>query len=125
MSWYYTQMIQVHVLAAWAAVGLFALRGLAAALGQEWGRDARLLLLVFVAHAVLLVTGLSLWVLIHYDPFRDAWLAAKLIALGLYLVAAHFALGRGALRIPAYALALLLLAYVAAVSLTRQALPGA
>ena len=90
MTWFYTQMVQWHVLLAWCSVALFFARGLAFQFGtarlQAIATDARLLVLVFGVNACLLMTGLSLWGLIGYHPIRDEWLGIKLLALVGYEV---------------------------------------
>ena len=61
MTWFYSQMIQWHVLLAWCSVGIFFVRGLLFQFGtpqmQAIAKDARLMVLVFGVNACLLVTG--------------------------------------------------------------------
>lgn len=124
MDWFYSQMLEMHVLLAWFSVILFAARGLAALFDAEWRMDGRVLTLAFGAYTLLAVSGLSLWSLLNHNPMREDWLAAKLLALAVYGVSAHWAMTRQAFRAAAYTLALLMLAYIMGVSLTRQALLG-
>ena len=125
MDWFYTQMVQMHVVLAWCVFGLFLSRGLGAQLGMQWPFDDRLRTLVFGAHFLLVISGLSLWNLLGFNPRYDPWLAAKLLALVAYYFIGHWALTPGRFSLPAYLVALLLLAYVMAVSATRQLLLGA
>ena len=85
MTWYYTEMVQWHVVLAWCSIALFFGRGLLFQFGtprlQSAAKDARLLVLVFGVNACLVVTGLSLWGSIGYHPVRDWWLGVKVIAL--------------------------------------------
>lgn len=121
---YDQQMSEIHVLLAWCSVGLFFLRGFALALRWPWALDSRLRVLAFTVTVLLTVTGLSLWVLRHYDPTRDGWLLAKLLALAAYTGFAHRALGLDEFHLRSYLVGLLCLAYMLAVSLTRSASMG-
>ncbi len=115
------QMSEIHVLLAWCSVALFLVRGLAFQLGGQWALDSRLSVLVFGIDLLMTITGLSLWVLLFMNPFlRDSWLLAKLIALAVYTICAHWAMGRGEFRSLGYLLALLALAYMLACSFTRS-----
>lgn len=122
MDWFYGGMVQVHGYFAWFIVAVFAVRGAAALFDAKWRMDLRMLSVVFLAYGSLAFTGLSLWVLVHHDPLRDGWFAGKLIALLVYGVCAHWAVGIGRFRAIGYVLGLLMLAYILGVSMTRQAL---
>lgn len=128
MSWFYTQMVQWHVLLAWCSVGLFFTRGLLFQFGtpplQAAAKDARLLVLVFGVNACLLVTGLSLWGAIGYHPVRNAWLGVKLVALVGYLICGHWAMSQARLHLLGYLTALALLALAMDLSINRRFLPG-
>jgi uncharacterized membrane protein SirB2 len=66
------------------------------------------------------------WALQQY-PFVHGWLTAKIVGLIAYIVLGTIALRRGrtrAVRAMAFAGALLAAAYIVAVALTRQPLPG-
>ncbi|MFO1228497.1 SirB2 family protein [Roseateles sp.] len=119
------EMSRIHGLLAWAAVALFVLRGMAAfQFGREWAMDSRVRVLVFGLYVLLGVTGLSLWGLRHYDPLTDAWMAAKLLGLLAFAVSAYRAMAGERFHPWAYGAGLASLAYLMAVSLTREALPG-
>lgn len=128
MDWYYTQMVQWHVLLAWCSVGLFFTRGLLFQFGtprlQEHARDARLMVVVFGVNACLVVTGLSLWGSIGYNPVRDWWLGVKLVALVGYMASGHWAMSQDRLHLLGYLTALALLALAMDLSINRQFLPG-
>jgi uncharacterized membrane protein SirB2 len=128
MTWFYSQMVQWHVLLAWCSVGLFFTRGLVFQFGspraQEIAKDARLLVLVFGVNACLVVTGLSLWGSIGYSLTRDWWLAVKLIALIGYAVCGHWAMSQQRLHLLGYLTALALLALAMDLSINRALLPG-
>jgi uncharacterized membrane protein SirB2 len=128
MNWYYSQMIQWHVLLAWCSVGLFFTRGLLFQFGtpqlQAIAKDARLLVLVFGVNACLVVSGLSLWGSIGYNPVRDWWLGVKLVALVGYMISGHWAMSQDRLHLLGYLTALALLALAMDLSINRQFLPG-
>jgi len=128
MTWYYTQMVQWHVLLAWCSIALFFGRGLLFQFGtpglQAIAKDARLLVLVFGVNACLVVTGLSLWGSIGYNPLRDWWLGAKFVALIGYAACGHWAMSQARLHLLGYLTALALLALAMDLSINRQFLPG-
>ena len=124
MDWFYSGMLRMHELLAWASLVLFFARGLAAQFKAEWGADDRLRAVSFGLHFLLAVSGLSLWGLLHYDLLRDSWLATKLLALCAYAACAHWTVVSRDYRLPAYLGALTLLGYAIGASLTRSATLG-
>ncbi|WP_343622513.1 SirB2 family protein [Roseateles puraquae] len=128
MTWYYTEMVQWHVVLAWCSIALFFGRGLLFQFGtprlQSAAKDARLLVLVFGVNACLVVTGLSLWGSIGYHPVRDWWLGVKFIALIGYAACGHWAMSQVRLHLLGYLTALALLALAMDLSINRQFLPG-
>ncbi|MDG0854465.1 SirB2 family protein [Roseateles puraquae] len=128
MTWYYTEMVQWHVVLAWCSIALFFGRGLLFQFGtprlQSAAKDARLLVLVFGVNACLVVTGLSLWGSIGYHPVRDWWLGVKFIALIGYAACGHWAMSQARLHLLGYLTALALLALAMDLSINRQFLPG-
>lgn len=118
---YNTQMGEIHALLAWISVTMFLVRGLAYQLGAQWELDSRLRVLVFGVDTLMFITGLSLWALLYLNPFlRDSWLLAKLIALGVYIACSHWSMSRDEFHLVGYVLALLALAYMLGVSMTRS-----
>lgn len=118
---YVIQMAEIHAVIAWATVVLFLLRGLAALqFGLDWAMDARVRVMVFAMHFLLVITGLSLWALRYYSPLRDGWLLAKLVALVAFAGCAHWAMGRAKFDPLGYLAGLLVLGYVMAVSISRS-----
>jgi len=78
-----------------------------------------------VIDTALLASALTMVVWSAQYPFVQTWLTAKVIALLLYIVAGGIALRRGKtkrIRTAAFAVALLLFAYIVKVALTRQVL---
>jgi uncharacterized membrane protein SirB2 len=128
MTWFYSQMVQWHVLLAWCSLGLFFTRGALFQFGtprlQELAKDPRLLVLVFGVNACLVVTGLSLWGSIGYHPVRDTWLGIKLVALVGYAACGHWAMSQQRLHLLGYCTALALLLLAMDLSVNRGLLPG-
>ncbi|HEX2009649.1 MAG TPA: SirB2 family protein [Roseateles sp.] len=125
MDWFYTQMLGLHRILAWCSVLLFAVRGLAFQLGATgWATDTRGGLIAFATNTLLTISGLSLWVLLHFDPLRDDWLLAKLLAVAGYGLCAHWSMRDAQFSLPVFCAALLMLAYAMAVSITRLPLLG-
>jgi uncharacterized membrane protein SirB2 len=124
MSWFYSQMQDMHILLAWCSVALFLVRGLALQFKAEWPLDIRLRALVFGVNFLLVIAGLSLWGSLNYNPLVHTWLLAKFIAIAAYMACVHWAMGREEFSPLAYVAGLLLLAYVMAVATTREPLLG-
>jgi uncharacterized membrane protein SirB2 len=122
MSYSYDyQMAEIHALLGWAAVALFLLRGLAALqFGAVWALDIRVKVMVFGVHFLLAITGLSLWGLRYYNPLRDGWLGAKLVALAAFMGCAHWAMGGEEFDVAGSLFGLLALGSILAVSVTRS-----
>jgi uncharacterized membrane protein SirB2 len=124
MTWFYTEMVQWHVLLAWCSVALFFTRGLLFQLGtprlQEIAKDARLLAVVLGVNVCLVVSGLSLWGAIGYHPIRHEWLGIKLLALVGYAICGHWAMSQARLHLLGYLTALALLALAMDLSFTRS-----
>lgn len=110
------------VCAAFSGLG-FALRGY-----WMWRNDARLRApwvrrLPHVVDTVLLLSGAGLAYLYRFSPTEQPWLAAKLIALAIYIVLGMVALRRGRTRrVRALALvaALAVFALIVATALAKR-----
>lgn len=124
MDWFYTQMVQMHTILAWCSVALFFSRGLAFQLGAEWAGSSMGNLVAFGVNMLMVVSGLSLWALLHFNPLRDDWLLCKLLAVTAYGLCAHWSMSEGRISLPGYLGALVMLAYAMAVSITRLPLLG-
>ncbi|EKF73021.1 hypothetical protein A11A3_15759 [Alcanivorax hongdengensis A-11-3] len=115
----------LHVFFAISSVGLFLLR-------LHWRQVAphRLQLrwvriLPHVNDSLLLLAGLTLMARLQAWPWQTPWLAAKMLALGLYILAGMWAFrARGKAAVAAAMSALLVFFYMVAVAVSKQALPG-
>ncbi|MEG1118000.1 MAG: SirB2 family protein, partial [Janthinobacterium sp.] len=91
------------------------------ALQQRWVK-----ILPHLVDTALLASAITLAVWSGQSPGSQPWLAAKLCALLAYIVLGTIALKRGktpAVRGAAFALAVLVFAYIVAVAVTKQAWP--
>ena len=122
----YLGLKHFHMACAAASGFLFLLRGAwmlraSAKLQQRWVK-----VLPHLVDTALLASAITLAVWSGQSPGKQPWLAAKLCALAGYIVLGSIALKRGktpAVRGAAFALAVLLFAYIVAVAVTRQAWP--
>lgn len=105
---YYLPLKHLHITVAFISLGLLALRFLL----LEWrGRYPRLLkVLPHINDTILATLGVTLAVLLHYNPANHPWLWQKLLLLALYIGAGAFAMkGRGPVaRRAGFAVALVL-----------------
>lgn len=111
----------LHVLFVFLSLTGFLLR-----LFWRWRRPQRLQLrwvrvLPHVNDTALLATGLAMVVRYHWWPWQQPWLAAKLLALLVYIVLGAVALRRGSGGAAVAALAVF--AYIVAVALGKQVVP--
>jgi uncharacterized membrane protein SirB2 len=119
----YRGIRNLHVGAVAASLCLFALRGAwmmrgSARLQQRWVK-----IVPHVVDTLLLASAIWLAIQLRVTPLRDAWLTAKVAGLIAYVVLGSVALKRGrtpAIRIAAFAGALLVFAYIVAVAWTKQ-----
>lgn len=84
-------------------------------------------LLPHVVDSLLLATGITLAIGLSISPWAHPWLAAKLLAVGVYVVLGSVALKRGRsyrARLTALLLSLLLLAYIFSVALHHDPRAG-
>ncbi len=119
----YTILLKAHLIAVVLSLVGFFIRGI-------WMfTDSRLLkakltrIIPHVVDTVLLVAGVALAVIASLNPLEQPWLAAKIIALLLYIVLGTFALKRGrtkAIRGVFWVLALLVFAYMMWVAQSKQ-----
>lgn len=116
----------IHLSAVVASFLLFFLRGIwllraSAIMGQRWVKIAP-----HSVDTVLLLSAIALAWQLGYSPFNAPWLAAKIIALLLYiglgLLAFRFA-RTTTQRFAAWLCALLVFGYIVAVAITHNPLP--
>lgn len=113
----------LHVSCVVLSISLFVLRGSLQLLSRPWRQRRLLRLAPHLVDTVLLSSALWLaWRSAQY-PFEQSWLTAKLLALLLYIVLGHYALGKNtpeARRPWFFVAALLSVAYIVGAALTRS-----
>ena len=119
-------MIQIHAGLALTSLVGFVIRGVwmmrgSPMLTRRWVRVAP-----HFVDTLLLLSGVAL--VFHYRvyPTEQSWLAAKLLALLVYIVVGSIALKRGktrVIRVTSFFAALIVFAYMLAVANTRLAMP--
>jgi len=123
----YTLLRTLHIATVHLTLILFLLRGFwmltdSGLLNARWARIVPHIndsLLLFAAIAMLVVAGMN--------PLEQPWLLAKILGLLVYIGLGTVALKRGktkSLRIKALIAALATFAYIMAVAITKQVIPG-
>ena len=123
----YLSLKHFHMTCAAASGALFLLRGAWMLRAPEKLRQRWVKVLPHVIDTTLLASATALAVWSGQSPGSQPWLAAKLCALLAYIVLGTIALKRGktpAVRGTAFALAVLVFAYIVAVAVTKQAWPA-
>lgn len=118
----------LHVVAVNVTLVLFLLRGFwmlkdSPRLGDSWVR-----VVPHVNDTVLLGAAVSMLFMGGLNPLAQPWLLAKILGLLAYIGLGTVALKRGktrAVRVKALIAALGVFAYIVAVAVTKQVIPGA
>jgi uncharacterized membrane protein SirB2 len=122
----YATVKLIHQSAVALSITGFVLRSLASLMGARWvtGRAAKTL--PHVIDTVLLGSAVTLALWLHLSPLTTPWLAAKIVALLVYIGLGMVAL-KPARPAPQRCLAMLAafgtLAYIVSVAITKNALP--
>lgn len=123
----YTLLKHLHITTVYITLALFLLRGFwmltdSPRLQARWVK--------IVPHAndtLLLAAAIGLLATTWGNPLQQPWLLAKIIGLLAYIGLGTVALKRGrskTLRIKAFVAALGVFAYIIAVAVTKQVIPG-
>lgn len=124
----YTALRLLHVATVYITLALFLLRGLWMVLESPRLQDRWVKIVPHVNDAVLLAAAIALVVVGGFNPLEQPWILAKIIALLAYIGLGTMALKRGktkAIRVKTYIVALGMFAYIVAVAVTKQVVPGA
>lgn len=108
---------------ALAFAGFFA-RGVGSLAGAAWVRGKAAKTLPHIVDTVLLLSALTLAFLARINPAYTPWLAAKIVALVLYIVLGRVALGDRhgrSVRAAAWAGGLVTLGWIISVAVTKSA----
>lgn len=115
----------VHQTAVTLSIAGFLVRGAASLAGAQWVRSRTARTLPHVVDSVLLLSALALAWMLRVSPDRAPWLLAKIVGLVLYVALGVVALRPGrplAVRAAAWVAALLVVAWIVSVALTKSAL---
>lgn len=113
----------LHASCALLSISGFALRGYWMLSGNPCLRSRPARVLPHILDTLLLASAIGMLVIWQANPFEFAWLSAKIAALlcyiGLGMVAFRFGRSRR-VRVTAFALALLVVAYIVAVAFSKS-----
>ncbi len=123
----YTLLRLVHIGTVYVTLALFLLRGFwmlidSPSLKRLWVR-----VLPHVNDTVLLASAIAMLVVAGMNPLDQPWLIAKIVGLLAYIGLGTVAIKRGrtkAVRVKAFIAALGVFAYIVAVAVTKQVVPG-
>ena len=123
----YLDLKTVHVTCAALSISGFALRGYWMLRDSPRLRHPLTRILPHVNDTLLLLAAIGLMLYVRQYPLVNGWLTAKVVALVAYVVLGTIAIKRGrtrTLRASALVGAAAVFAYIVAVALSRQTLPG-
>ena len=119
----YAALKTLHLAAVALSITGFAARGAGALAGAGWVRSRVARTAPHVVDTVLLLSALALAWTLRLNPASTPWLLAKILALVAYIGLGAVALRPGrplAVRATAWALALLSVAYIVSVAITKD-----
>ena len=115
----------VHQVAVALSVTGFFVRGFASGAGARWVRGRVARTLPHIVDTVLLITAVTMAWALRLNPLQTPWLMAKLVGLVLYVALGVVALRPGrpqAVRMTAWAAALVVVCWITSVALTKNPL---
>lgn len=123
----YTFLRIAHIATVHISLALFLLRGFwmwreSPRLQDRWVRT-----LPHVNDTLLLTAAIAMLVAAHLNPLQHPWLMAKIIGLLAYIGVGTVALKRGrskSMRLKALVVAVGIYAYIVAVAVSKQVIPG-
>lgn len=90
----YLAVLFLHRFTVACSLGLFVARGLGVQCGMAWPMARGWRHASVAIDVLLLAAGVSLWVLMLHNPWREPWLAVKLALLPVYVALGSLALKR-------------------------------
>lgn len=123
----YPLLRTLHIATVHISLALFLLRGFWMLRESPRLRDRWVRILPHVNDTLLLAAAIAMLVVAGLNPLEQPWLLAKIIGLLTYIGLGTVALKRGrtrAVRGKALLAALGVFAYIVAVAVTRQVVPG-
>ena len=124
----YTALKHLHMLTVVITLPLFLLRGFWMLADSPRLQARWLKIAPHVNDTLLLAAAIAMLVVAELNPLDQPWLLAKIIGLLAYIGLGTVALKRGrtkAIRVKALIAALGVFAYIVAVAVTKQVIPGA
>jgi len=123
--WLYPFLLLTHQVSVVASVILFASRSIGVIRARTWPMLRPVRYLSVTIDTVLLLAGVSLWILLRYNPVIHSWLGIKLLLLVLYIALGSLALKRArtrATRLAFFLAAMACVLMMAGIALARH--PG-
>lgn len=120
---FYGLLKTVHVFCVALSATLFVGRGVAGLLGVDWRRWRFLRVAPHLVDTALLASAVAMTWILGLSPLANPWLGAKLTGLAAYIVLGVIALKPGRsrrVRRAAFAAALVALAYIVSVALSKD-----
>jgi uncharacterized membrane protein SirB2 len=114
----------IHISLVSCSGVLFAARGAALWMGHGWPMRRSYRVLSQIIDTLLLLAGVTLWLMLHLNPVRDAWLGTKLLLLFVYIAAGTFAMKSNTrlVRGASYGCAIAVYLFIASVAVTHNPL---
>jgi uncharacterized membrane protein SirB2 len=95
---YYLFLLYTHIGLATLSVALFTVRGTAVLSGLSWPMQKNWRMLSVWIDTLLMCAGVTLWISMNHNPFKEGWFGIKLGLLLTYIVLGSFALKRASTR---------------------------
>jgi uncharacterized membrane protein SirB2 len=118
----YSAVKFVHISLVSCSGVLFAVRGAALLIGHGWPKRRHFRVLSQIIDTLLLLAGVTLWLMLHLNPVRDTWLGTKLLLLLVYIAVGTFAM-KGNSRLvqgASYGCAIAVYLFIASVAVTHD-----
>ena len=123
----YLAVRHLHITFVTLSICLFILRGGLQLTGVDWRRWRWLRILPHLNDTLLLIAAIALALMSHQYPFVQPWLTAKVLGLCGYIILGSLALRQNLSaerRTACFAGALLAVAYIVGVAITRSVTLG-
>ena len=120
----YEILKHTHLTALLVSFLLFFVRGYLMIRESNTSKHRVFLIAPHIVNLVLIGTGISLAVLLHFNPASQPWLAVKLVALVVYIILGVLTFKHPVLKIRKilWLLALVVFAFIVSVALSKKPL---
>jgi uncharacterized membrane protein SirB2 len=123
----YTALKHLHMLTVAITLTLFLLRGFWMLADSPYLKTRWVRIVPHANDTLLLLSAIAMLVVASLNPLQQPWIMAKIVGLLAYIFLGTLALRPGrskATRVKALVAALGVFAYILAVALTKQVVPG-